>query len=102
MSKIRITTCSAREATSASFGCTEGVKAARTAAGRELGAQGRDEHLDRVGRRERVVAPRLVEQTLARDHDALVAHQVLEQLELALRELHWPLTSDDLVGIDVE
>src|SRR3954452_6216276 len=51
--------------------------------GFELSAEVRDEDLDRVRDREGVVAPALVEQPLARDHEPLVAHQVLEQLELA-------------------
>src|SRR5215218_11316617 len=63
------------------------VEEPRLATGLQLSSQVRDEHLDRVRRGERVVAPHLVEQPLARDHDPLVAHQVLEQLELALRQL---------------
>src|SRR3954452_21815798 len=70
--------------------------------GFELPSQIRDEHLDRVGDRERVVAPDLVEQLLARDHEPLVAHEVLQQLELALRELDRPVTAVDLVGVGVE
>src|SRR5918998_1387926 len=64
------------------------VKEPGLAIGFELPAQIGDEHLDGVGDRERVVAPHLVEQLLARDHEPLVAHQVLEQLELALGQLH--------------
>src|ERR671923_2083857 len=60
------------------------------------------EHLDGVRDRERVVAPDLVEQLLARDHQPLVAHQVLEQLELALREVDLPVPTCDLVGVRVE
>src|SRR3954470_13546866 len=60
------------------------------------------EHLDRVRDRERVVAPHLVEQLLARDDEALVAHQVLEQLELALGELDLPVGAAHLVRIGVE
>src|ERR1700704_514347 len=41
------------------------VQQARLAVGLELAAQVRDEHLDRVRRRERVIAPDLVEQPLA-------------------------------------
>src|SRR5918998_3436225 len=59
----------------------------RLAIGFELPSQVGDEDLDRVGDRERVVAPDLVEQLLTRDHQPLVAHEVLEQLELALGEL---------------
>src|SRR5215210_2751796 len=55
--------------------------------GFKLPAQVGHEHLDGVRDGERVVAPHLVEQLLARDDEPLVAHQVLEQLELALREL---------------
>src|SRR5579871_5423218 len=43
-----------------------------------------DEDFDRVGHREGVIAPHLIEQALTRDHDPLVAHEVFEQLELAL------------------
>src|ERR1700694_5301340 len=63
------------------------VQQARLALGLELAPQVRDEHLDRVRGGERVIAPHLVEQPLARDHDPLVSHQVLEQLELSLGEL---------------
>src|SRR5437867_3036389 len=65
-------------------GAPDRVQQARLAAGLELAAQVGDEHLDRVRRGERVVAPDLLQQALARDDDALVAHEVLEQLELAL------------------
>src|SRR5438128_6696218 len=78
------------------------VQQARLAVSLELAAQIGDEHLDRVGRGERVVSPHLVEQALTRDHDALVAHQVLEQLELTLRELDRALAARDLVRVDVE
>src|SRR3954449_9141758 len=78
------------------------VQQSRLAAGLELAAQVGDEDLDRVRLRERVVAPHLVEQALARDDDALVAHQVLEQLELALGELDVALAAADLVGVGVE
>src|SRR6187551_3002388 len=71
----------------------------RLATGFELPSQVGDEDLDRVGDRERVIAPDLVEQLLARDHQALVAHQVLEQLELALRELDRAIRSRDLVRV---
>src|SRR5918994_5402008 len=64
------------------------VKEPRLATGFQLPAEVRHEHLDRVRDGERVVAPDLVEQLLAGDDQALVAHQVLEQLELALGELH--------------
>src|SRR3954453_16346208 len=60
------------------------------------------EHLDGVRDRERVVTPHLVEQLLARDDQALVAHEVLEQLELALGELDPPVATRDLVGVGVE
>jgi hypothetical protein len=68
----------------------------------ELAAQIRDEDLDRVRRREGVVAPDLVEQALARDDDPLVAHQVLEELELALGQLDVALAAVDLVGVGVQ
>src|SRR3954452_16175260 len=73
------------------------VQQTRLAVGLELPAQVRHEDLDRVRRRERVVAPDLFEQALARHHDALVAHQVLEQLELALREIDDAPAAGDLV-----
>src|SRR3954471_23887601 len=78
------------------------MEESRLATGFELSSQIGDEHLDRVGDRERVVAPDLVEQLLARDHEALVAHQVLEQLELPLREVDRPLPTGDLVRVRVE
>src|SRR4051794_25413599 len=74
----------------------------RLATGFELPSQVGDEDLDRVRDRERVVAPHLVEQLLARDDQALVAHEVLEQLELALRELDAAVAAGDLVGVGVE
>src|SRR3954447_20387450 len=73
------------------------MEESRLATGFELPSQVGDEDLDRVGDREGVVAPDLVEQLLARDHQPLVAHQVLEQLELALREVDRPLPAGDLV-----
>src|SRR5918997_1775236 len=60
------------------------------ATGFQLPAEVRDEHLDGVRDGERVVPPHLVEQLLARDDQPLVAHEVLEQLELPLGELHAP------------
>src|SRR6478735_4567091 len=48
-------------------GSPDRVQQARLTVGLELATQVGDEHLDRVGRRERVVAPDLVEQPLARD-----------------------------------
>ena len=70
--------------------------------GLELAPQVGDEDVDRVGRRHRVVAPDLVEQALARDHQALVAHQVLEQLELAVGQLDLARAAPHLAGIGVE
>src|SRR5689334_14245511 len=78
------------------------MEEARLSTGFELPSQVGDEDLDRVGDRERVVAPDLVEQLLARDHEPLVAHQVLEQLELALGELDPALAAEHLVGVRVE
>src|SRR5215211_2708212 len=72
------------------------------ATGFQLPPQVGHEHLDRVRDRERVVAPDLVEQLLARDHQPLVAHQVLEQLELALGQLDRALAAMDLVRVGVE
>src|SRR6478672_13527241 len=63
----------------------------RLATGFELPSQVGDEDLDRVRDRQGVVAPHLVEQLLARDDHPPVAHEVLEQLELALGELDPPL-----------
>src|SRR5215217_264500 len=74
----------------------------RLATGFELPSQVGDEDLDRVRDRERVVAPDLVEELLAGDHQALVAHQVLEELELALRELDASIAARHLVGVGVE
>src|SRR4051812_13467108 len=74
----------------------------RLATGFQLPSQVGHEDLDRVGDRERVVAPDLVEQALARDDQALVAHQVLEQLELALGEIDLALAAEHLVRIGVQ
>jgi hypothetical protein len=68
----------------------------------QLTSQVGHEHLDRVRHRKGVVAPDLIEQPLARDHDPLVPHQVLEQLELALRQLQPPLAASDLMRVGVE
>src|SRR5687768_5241793 len=78
------------------------MEESRLPTGFQLSSQVGDEDLDRVGDREGVVAPHLVEQLLAADHEALVAHQVLEQLELALRELDRAVAARDLVGVGVE
>src|SRR3954452_5210669 len=78
------------------------VQQARLAGALELAAEGRDEALDGVGGRERVVAPHLLEQPLARHDDALVAHEVLEQLELALGQVDGPLAARDLVRVGVQ
>src|SRR4051794_27267799 len=72
------------------------------ATGFELSAQVRDEHLDRVRDGEGVVAPDLVQQPLARDDQPLVAHQVLEQFELALGEVDGALAARDLVRVGVQ
>src|SRR3954452_5789775 len=78
------------------------MEESRFPTGFELPSQVGDEDLDRVRDRERVVAPHLVEQLLARDHEPLVAHEVLEQLELALRELDGAVAARHLVGVGVE
>src|SRR3954464_5643927 len=78
------------------------MEESRLATGFKLPSEIRDEDLDRVRDRERVVAPHLVEQLLAGDHQTLVAHQVLEQLELALREVDLALAARDLVRVGVE
>src|SRR3712207_5919816 len=80
----------------------DGVQQARLAAGLELAPQVGDEDLDGVRLREGVIAPDLVEQALTRDDDALVAHEVLEQLELALGELDVAPAAPDLVRVGVE
>src|SRR4051794_36932649 len=80
----------------------DGVQQARLAGALELAAEVRDEDLDGVGGRERVVAPHLLEQPLARHDDALVAHQVLEQLELALRQVDGALAAAHLVRVGVQ
>src|SRR3954471_20931999 len=78
------------------------MEESRLATGFKLPSEIRDEDLDRVRDRERVIAPHFVEQLLARDHQPLVAHQVLEQLELALRELDLAIASPDFMGVGVE
>src|SRR6188508_3786562 len=78
------------------------MEEARLSTGFELPSQVGDEDLDRVGDRERVVAPDLVEQLLPRDHEPLVAHQVLEQLELALGEVDLARIARDLVRVRVQ
>src|SRR5918996_1193868 len=80
----------------------DGVQQPRLAAGLELAAQVGDEDLDGVRRRERVVAPDLLEQALAGYDDALVAHEVLEELELALGELDLAVAARHLVGVRVQ
>src|SRR3954451_13971507 len=78
------------------------VEEARFATGLELSSQVGYEDLDRVRDRERVIAPDLVEQLLAADHQALVAHEVFEQLELALGEVDLAIAARDLVRVGVE
>src|SRR3954451_23520620 len=78
------------------------MEESRLPTGFQLSPKVRDKDLNGVRDRERVVAPDFVEQLLARDHQALVAHQVLEQLELALRELDLALAARDLVRVGVQ
>src|SRR3954451_6035093 len=78
------------------------MEESRLATGFELSSQVGHEHLDGVRDRERVIPPNLVEQLLTADHQPLVAHQVLEQLELALREVDLPLAPSHLVGVGIE
>src|SRR5918997_1020304 len=78
------------------------MEEARLATGFQLPSQVGDEDLDGVRGRERVVAPDLLEEPLARHHDALVAHEVLEELELALGELDLAVGAPDLVGVGVQ
>src|SRR3954469_2504875 len=98
-SRHRMGMCSSTEHVSRA---ADGVQHARLAAGLELAAEVGDEDLDRVRRRERVVAPDLLEEALARHDDALVAHEVLEQLELALGELDGAVAARDLVRVRVQ
>src|SRR4051812_14656573 len=74
----------------------------RLIAGFELPSQVGDEHLDRVRGCERIVAPDLLEEALSRHDDALVAHEVLEQFELALRELDEAPLAAHLVRVGVQ
>ena len=80
-------------------GAAHGVQQARLAPRLELAAQVGDEDVDRVGLGERVVAPDVVEEGLARDDEPGVAHQVLEQLELAGGEVDLPVAATDLAGV---
>src|SRR5690242_6884696 len=74
----------------------------RLATSFELSSEVGHKDFDRVGHRKRVIAPHLVEEALAGDDDPLVAHQVLEQFELALREVDGATGARHLVGIRVE
>src|SRR3954464_6218188 len=78
------------------------MEEARLSTGFELPSQVGDEDLDRVRDRERVIAPDLVEQLLPRDHEPFVAHQVLEQLELALRQLDRAVAARHLMGVGIQ
>src|SRR6478735_7540048 len=78
------------------------VEETRLATGFKLPSEVRDEDLDRVRDREGVIAPDLVEQLLPRDHKALIAHQVLEQLELALGEVDLARIARDLMRVRVQ
>src|SRR5829696_4595727 len=80
----------------------DGVKEPRFTTGFQLPPEVGHEDLDRVRRRERVVSPDLLEEALARDDDALVADEVLEQLELALGQLDVALAAPHLVGVGVQ
>src|SRR5262245_17341037 len=72
------------------------------AAGLELAPKVGDEDVDRVGLLERVIAPDVLEQPLAGDDELLVAGQILEQLELAVREVDLPIRALHLAGVGVE
>src|SRR3954469_13033742 len=74
----------------------------RLIAGFQLPSEIRYEDLDGVRRGKRIVAPDLFEQALARNDDALVAHEVLEQLELALGQLDLASLAPHLVRVRVE
>ena len=75
---------------------------ARLAAGLQLAAQVGHEHVDGVGLGVGVVVPDLLEQLVARDHQPLVAHQVLQQLELARGQLDRPLAPEHLARVGVQ
>src|SRR6202012_1104801 len=79
-----------------------GVEEAGLAARLELASQVGGEDVDRVRRGHRVGSPDFVGQTLAGDDQALVAHQELEQLELAVGELDFALAAVDLAGVGVQ
>src|SRR3954470_7526086 len=83
-------------------GTAHGVQYARLTLGLELAPQVRDEHVDGVGLAERGIAPDLLEQLVARDDEALVAHHELEQLELACGQLEHAVAARGLVGGGVE
>ena len=55
--------------------------------GFKLPSQVGHEHLNGVCHRKRIVAPDLVQQALSGDDDPLVTHQVLQELELPLRQV---------------
>src|SRR3954453_4325335 len=74
----------------------------RLIAGFQLPSKVRYEDLDGVRRCERIVAPYLLEEPLSRHDDALVAHEVFEQLELALGEIDLATLAPDLVRVRVE
>src|SRR3954447_14512493 len=74
----------------------------RLIAGFQLPSEIRYEDLDGVRRCEWIVAPDLLEQALSRNDDPLVAHEVLQQLELALGQLDLALLAPHLVGVGVE
>src|SRR3954447_11277772 len=74
----------------------------RLIAGFQLPSKVRYEDLDGVRRCKRIVAPYLLEEPLSRHDDALVAHEVFEQLELALGEVDLATLAPDLVRVRVE
>src|SRR5262249_18515625 len=78
------------------------VKEALLATLLELAAKVRDEDVHGVRLGEGVVTPDVVKQRLARHDEALVAHQVLEELELARGQLDVALAAEDLVSARVE
>src|SRR4051812_42039454 len=83
-------------------GTAHGVQYARLTLGLELAPQVGDEHVDGVGLAERGIAPDLLEQLVARDHQSLVAHHELEELELAGGELEQAIAAGGLVRGRVE
>ena len=67
-----------------------------------LAAEVGDEDVDRVRLIERVISPDLFEQALARDDEAAIPHQVLEQLEFPLGEFDLAVATHGFLRVRVE